>query len=374
MHTWMDYVKAVTNILIAIFWILFFLFIVPRVIVFFMPFVIGWVVAMIVSPVVKILEKRLKIVRKAGSAFVIILVLGGVGLIGYLIVAKLVEEGAGFLRSLPVLYESMEKDLQEIFINMERLLDRLPLSLQQGIQTMERSVNGLLGSFIEKVGASTVTSAAGSVAKNLPTIAMGVIMALLSSYLFVAQKNEINETIKAFLPSSFLHKWNIVWTSLAQAVGGYFKAQLKIMVVVFFILGIGFGVLKVNYSLFIAFLTALLDFLPFFGTGAVIAPWAVFKFMSRDYGTAFGLLILWGVSQFIRQLIQPKLVGDSVGMRPIPTLFLLYVGFRIGGVVGMIIAIPIGMITYNLYKAGLFDETKKSIKLLVEGINQFRKF
>jgi len=103
---------------------------------------------------------------------------------------------------------------------------------------MERSVNGLLGSFIEKVGASTVTSAAGSVAKNLPTIAMGVIMALLSSYLFVAQKNEINETIKAFLPSSFLHKWNIVWTSLAQAVGGYFKAQLKIMVVVFFILGI----------------------------------------------------------------------------------------------------------------------------------------
>jgi len=118
MHTWMDYVKAVTNILIAIFWILFFLFIVPRVIVFFMPFVIGWVVAMIVSPVVKILEKRLKIVRKAGSAFVIILVLGGVGLIGYLIVAKLVEEGAGFLRSLPVLYESMEKDLQEIFINM----------------------------------------------------------------------------------------------------------------------------------------------------------------------------------------------------------------------------------------------------------------
>ena len=86
------------------------------------------------------------------------------------------------------------------------------------------------------------------------------------------------------------------------------------------------------------------------------------------------MLILWGVSQFIRQLIQPKLVGDSVGMRPIPTLFLLYVGFRIGGVVGMIIAIPIGMITYNLYKAGLFDETKKSIKLLVEGINQFRKF
>ena len=81
-----------------------------------------------------------------------------------------------------------------------------------------------------------------------------------------------------------------------------------------------------------------------------------------------------GVSQIIRQLIQPKLVGDSVGMRPIPTLFLLYVGFRIGGVVGMIIAIPIGMITYNLYKAGLFDETKKSIKLLVEGINQFRKF
>lgn len=373
MHTLTDYVKAVINIFIAALWILFFIFVVPRVLIFFMPFVIGWVVAMIVSPVVKILEKRLKIVRKAGSAFVIILVLGVVGFIGYFVVAKLAEEGAGFLHSLPALYKSMEKDLQEISVNMENFFERLPLSLQQGIQIMEDSLDRLLGSFIEQLGASTVTSAAGSVAKNLPTIVMGVIMALLSSYLFVAEKNEINEKIKAFLPSSFLHKWNIVWTSLTQAVGGYFKAQLKIMVVVFLILAIGFGALKVNYSLLIAFLTALLDFLPFFGTGAVIAPWAVFKFMSRDYGTAFGLLVLWGISQFVRQLIQPKLVGDSVGMRPIPTLFLLYVGFRIRGVVGMIIAIPIGMITYNLYKAGLFDETKKSINLLVGGINRFRK-
>lgn len=373
MHTLTDYVKAVINIFIAALWILFFIFVVPRVLIFFMPFVIGWVVAMIVSPVVKILEKRLKIVRKAGSAFVIILVLGVMGFIGYFVVAKLAEEGAGFLHSLPALYKSMEKDLQEISVNMENFFERLPLSLQQGIQRMEDSLDRLLGSFIEQLGASTVTSAAGSVAKNLPTIVMGVIMALLSSYLFVAEKNEINEKIKAFLPSSFLHKWNIVWTSLTQAVGGYFKAQLKIMVVVFLILAIGFGALKVNYSLLIAFLTALLDFLPFFGTGAVIAPWAVFKFMSRDYGTAFGLLVLWGISQFVRQLIQPKLVGDSVGMRPIPTLFLLYVGFRIRGVVGMIIAIPIGMITYNLYKAGLFDETKKSINLLVGGINRFRK-
>ncbi len=373
MHTLTDYVKAVINIFIAALWILFFIFVVPRVLIFFMPFVIGWVVAMIVSPVVKILEKRLKIVRKAGSAFVIILVLGVVGFIGYFVVAKLAEEGAGFLHSLPALYKSMEKDLQEISVNMENFFERLPLSLQQGIQRMEDSLDRLLGSFIEQLGASTVTSAAGSVAKNLPTIVMGVIMALLSSYLFVAEKNEINEKIKAFLPSSFLHKWNIVWTSLTQAVGGYFKAQLKIMVVVFLILAIGFGALKVNYSLLIAFLTALLDFLPFFGTGAVIAPWAVFKFMSRDYGTAFGLLVLWGISQFVRQLIQPKLVGDSVGMRPFPTLFLLYVGFRIRGVVGMIIAIPIGMITYNLYKAGLFDETKKSINLLVGGINRFRK-
>ena len=145
------------------------------------------------------------------------------------------------------------------------------------------------------------------------------------------------------------------------------------MLVVAIILLIGFSILHVEYSILIAILIALLDFFPFFGTGTVMIPWAVIKILSGDYKMAIGLLIIWGVSQLVRQIIQPKIVGDSMGMPPIPTMVLLYVGFRVGGAWGLIIAVPVGMIVYNLYRAGIFSNTIKSIKILVEDVNKFRK-
>ena len=102
-------------------------------------------------------------------------------------------------------------------------------------------------------------------------------------------------------------------------------------------------------------------------------PWAVVKFLSGDYAMAVGLLIIWGVGQLVRQIIQPKIVGDSIGLAPVPTLFLLYIGYKIGGVLGMIIAIPVGIIVVNLYQAGVFDTARDSVLILAKGINSFRK-
>ena len=103
-------------------------------------------------------------------------------------------------------------------------------------------------------------------------------------------------------------------------------------------------------------------------------PWAVVMIIQQDYKMAVGLLIVWAIGQAIRQFIQPKLVGDSIGLSPIPTLFLLYIGFRVGGPLGLIIAVPIGMVIINLYKAGVFSNFKYSMILLFRGIENMRRF
>ena len=83
--------------------------------------------------------------------------------------------------------------------------------------------------------------------------------------------------------------------------------------------------------------------------------------------------MIWGVSQLVRQLIQPKFVSDSIGMPPIPTLFLLFIGYKVAGVIGMILAVPIGIIIVNMYEAGLFDTPKLSLKILLINLNRYRK-
>ena len=117
---------------------------------------------------------------------------------------------------------------------------------------------------------------------------------------------------------------------------------------------------------------AILDLLPFFGTGTVLVPWAIIKFLNGEYGMVIGLLIIWGVGQLFRQMIQPKIVGDSVGLDPLPTLFLLYIGYRMGGVWGMLLSVPIGIIIFNMYEEGVFDTTIKSIQILYSGASNFR--
>lgn len=104
-----------------------------------------------------------------------------------------------------------------------------------------------------------------------------------------------------------------------------------------------------------------------------MVPWAIVKILSADYKMAIGLLIIWGVGQLARQLIQPKIVGDSVGVPPLPTLFLLFIGYKVGSVLGMILAVPLGLILYTMYKEGAFDTTKNSVLILVAGLNRFRR-
>ena len=95
--------------------------------------------------------------------------------------------------------------------------------------------------------------------------------------------------------------------------------------------------------------------------------------MSKNYKMMFGLLAIWLIGQLVRQVIQPKIVGDSIGMDAIPTLFLLYIGYRAAGVLGMILAVPIGIILLNLYEEGVFDTTRQSLRILVAGFNRFRR-
>ena len=105
----------------------------------------------------------------------------------------------------------------------------------------------------------------------------------------------------------------------------------------------------------------------------MLVPWAIIKIFTADYKMAIGLLIIWGGGQLARQLIQPKIVGDSMGVPPLPTLFLLYIGYKVAGVVGMILAVPLGLLLYTMYENGAFDTTRDSILVLMAGINRFRR-
>lgn len=366
------YSKAVVNLAIAFVLFLLIVWLLPKALVFFSPFVAGWIIALIAGPMVRFFEEKVKIKRKVGSAFVIIVVIALVVLLIYGLGAQLINQVVGLIGALPDMWAGMESDFSNIGRSLSVILERLPEDMQMKLNDFITTIGGYLGDFFGKIGTPTI-AAAGNFAKQLPAIFIGLIMALLSSYFFVAEREQINEWFRKHAPASIQEQYRIIRSSLVKSVGGYFKAQLKIEVWMYVLLLIGLGVLRVDYYALIALVIAFMDFLPFLGTGTVLIPWAVIRILTADYKVAIGLLIIWGGGQLARQLIQPKIVGDSMGVAPLPTLFLLYIGYKVGSMVGMIVAVPLGILVYSMYQEGAFETTKNSVMILVAGINKFRR-
>lgn len=366
------YLKILCNFITALFVLLLVFFIIPKVLVYFMPFVVGFVFSLIANPIVKFLEKKIKIKRKYGSVLMIALVIGAIVFICYGVISLLSKGLAGFTEYLPTMYVDAEHELAEATTQPQNILDKIPF-----LQDVD--ISGL-GNFLENfvkdmlTGADKVTvSAISGFAKSIPDVLVSIVMGLLATYFFIADKEKISAMVERNISKGFREKTGYIYMQTAKIVGGYFRAQLKIMGVIYVVVWIGLVILKVRYAWLIGFGIAFLDMLPVFGTGTVLCPWAVVKLLSGNYMTAAGMLILYAVALTVHQIIQPKLIGDSVGMDAFATLFFMYIGYRLDGAIGMILSIPIGMILLNLYEAGAFDNLKWCIKEVVNDFNNFRK-
>lgn len=370
-HDERPYWKVAASLAMSLIATVLFVYVGFRLMVFFMPFVIGWFIAYVSSPVVNWLERRVNIMKKLGSAIIIIGVLAAVVLLIYFVVSQISKEVAELIRNMPSMYRDLERGMAQIGGSLQGIFEMLPEGIRSGWQDFASNMDRAAGDIIGRISQPAAT-AAGKVARRVPSLFIATIVTFISAYFFIAEREEVIAWAKRVSPEPVVRRMTMVMDNLKYAVGGYFKAQFKIMGVVFLLLLVGFIILGISFNFLLALLVAFLDFLPFFGTGTALLPWAVYKFLVGDYKMMIGLLILYGITQLVRQLIQPKLVGDSMGLRPLLTLVLLYIGYRIGGVFGMIFAVPVGLILINLCRAGAFDYILDDVKLLAEGALSLR--
>ncbi len=339
---------------------------------FFAPFVIGYIISLIANPLVRFFEEHIKLRRKHGSILIIIGVLAAIVAVFYFGGGKLISEVQKLMMDSPEIYQDMENTFNTVGGKLEGVFERLPEGVQLGLSDARGNLDQTMGKLISAVSEPTM-DAAGSFATRVPSLLVAAVVALVSAYFFIAQREQVLETVRRIVPEPIAKRIAIIADGLKYAVGGYFKAQLKIMVVIAVILLAGFLILGVHYAVLVCILVAFMDFLPFFGTGTILIPWAVVAFLTGDYKRMIGLLILYVIALVVHQAIQPKMVGDTLGIDPLPTLAFIYIGYKMGGIIWMILAVPIGMIVINLYKAGAFDYILDDVKILVKGILDLRK-
>ena len=335
---WKHYLRLILNIVIPLTGWLLICLLGPKLLKFFMPFVIGWVIAMIANPLVRFLERRVKLVRRHSSIVIVAAALALVIGLLYLLVSRTFVLLRQFIIDLPGLYAGIEGDVARSMEQLEHLFDFMPDSIQQSWAQFGNNLGSYMGTVVEKIASPTV-EAAGTVAKSLPAMLVYTVVTILSAYFFIVDRDRILAAIKAHMPQWAGRYGLYLKGEVRHLIGGYFMAQFKIMAVVWLILTVGFIVLGVG----------------------------------GEYAFAAGLLLIYVLTQVTRQIVQPKLVGDSMGLPPLLTLFLLYLGFKADGIAGMILAVPIGLLFVNLYHYGAFKDITDSLSVLVRDIDRFRR-
>ena len=169
LHDERPYWKVIVSLAVSLIGTILFIYVGYRLLAFFMPFVIGWFLAYVASPLVNWLEKRVRIVKKLGSALIIILVLAGVGLLCYFLGSKLWQEIRALIENMPGIYRDLESGFYTVGENLEGIFEMLPEGVQEGWQTMISNLDQTMGNLIGRISEPTM-AAAGNFAKRIPSI------------------------------------------------------------------------------------------------------------------------------------------------------------------------------------------------------------
>ncbi len=363
--------KICAHLAIVLCGILFLIFILPGLVKFFAPLVVAWIIAMMANPPVRFLENRIKIMRKHGSAIVIVFVIVAITVVLYAVVHALFTQVSSMVETLPDIYGNVLDNLQQFTLTLHEKYDIIPANIKKLVTNNESKINEYILSALDSLSTGSV-SAVSSVASSVIDIFILSILTLMIAYFFTAGNDRIKAVIRKNMPES-INK-SLIKNTVFIAIGGYLKACFQIMIVMFIILLVFFVAMKIEYAVPVALITAILDFLPFIGTGTVLIPWALYSAITGGYIKALFLIIAYLVTMLVRRLLEPKLVGDSIGMSPFFTLISMFIFYRLTGVSGLIIGIPVGMVIKEFYEKGFFNHTIEGIKILAGDINEYRKY
>ncbi|MGN1316193.1 MAG: sporulation integral membrane protein YtvI [Acutalibacteraceae bacterium] len=349
-------------------------FIVKYALGYIFPFVVAAALSIFLQKPVKAITKKLHI--KAHSAVSIILVL----LIVVVIVGTVVGVLYGLINELKdfVAYVlSYFSSVSEFIKTAEEFTMNLVVKLPRGISD---TIGGYVTDFFDRIGTqssgidlsvlSAPISGAWHVVKGIPSLFLSILVTVISCVFMTSDY----ETIKNMLLNMFSNKSrkkivNAKRTT-TKGVAKLFKAYATIMLITFTEMFIGLSFLKLigaytgGYVAIIAFVTCIVDIIPVLGTGTIIIPWAIYCFISSDVGLGIGLVVLYAVITVLRQIIEPKLVANQVGLPAIVTIAAMFIGARIFGTFGIII-LPLTVVILKL----MYDEGVIGNKAMLEQEN-----
>jgi len=324
--------------------------------VLFLPFLFAVILALLIEPVVIFFEQKLRLNRNASVITSLLVLVGGFIYVLSIILAKVISEVTKLaLRFSNYSDEIMAKVLSRIAnFKLSYLQLKIPRQVQDALESnLQDAVQGI-SIFMEKFINTLL-----NVITVLPGAIIFITISTVATFFIVKDRALIRDFILRFLPSNIQVKTREIITELFKALIGFIKAYSILITITAILTMISLKILGVEYILTLGLFVGLLDILPILGPGILFVPWIIWEFLVGQTGMGIGLIISYSVISIVRQFLEPKIIGDNIGLHPLATLVSLYVGLQLGGIGGMILGPVLLVIFIASYNTGLIDRIRR---------------
>lgn len=314
-----------------------------------LPFGLGLALAIAAEPSVRVLAQKLHLPRPVAAGIGVTAVFALALALAIILIAFLVREAGQLSRIMPELTSAAQQGLDSLQSWLLTLSAKAPDALRPVLENTVISLFSGSGATMERFTDRLLSVAAGLFSR-IAASALTVATAVLSAYMISARLPQLRQAAATQLPPEWRGRYLPALRELKGGLFGWLTAQLKLSGITLVQLLAGFWLLRIPHAAIWAVGVALVDAFPVLGTGTILIPWSIICLLQGQTARGAGLLGLYAVVWLVRSVLEPRLLGKELGLDPLVTLLAMYTGYKLLGILGMILSPLLAVAAVRLVK------------------------
>jgi sporulation integral membrane protein YtvI len=337
------------SVLIAIF------FVAARYLFLWMlPFVMAFIVAAGLQRPISWLVKKTRVSKKVFSViFVVLFVLflaSAVAIIGWQLILTIINfvKDNENIQMIEKYVHGLSESINEFVLSISNIISQdAAATLQDAVKSLSTNMISFVTGFFADIAASAATATT-----KLPMLLVSFIIWIIASIFLTIDYQSVKSFIMRQIPERHAETISIIKSLCTNTIFRIIRAYLLMMLITFAELSICFTVLRIPYAFLLAAIIALVDVLPVLGTGTILIPWAFLNLVMGNPKMFIGLGITYIIVTIVRNIVEPRLISQQIGLNPLITLFFMFLGLKAIGIFGMLLFPVIIMVIIQLQNSG----------------------
>lgn len=318
-----------------------------------LPFIIALALTAFLEPLIDFTEEYSKLPRGLVVLIVLAVLLVVITLLIFVVGGFLMNELLRLTNRLPHITENLIATTQYWLTSVVAVSEALHFP-EQTLVYIEESVQELAEN-IRQYTTQAVNWMAGFFA-GLPITFLKIIITFVAAFFFMRDGRKFIALMHTHLPYAWADKIEFLGSTFGAAIVRYVRAVSILITITFFLSWIGLSLISIEFAFAIAIITGILDIFPIVGPGLIYIPWVIICFATGEIGLGLALLLLYGFLVVFRAILEPKVIGDSIGLHPLETLIALFAGIMLLGPAGLIIVPIAWLFAKAAYKENLLSK------------------